>query len=237
MIFKALLLAAGMGTRLRPLTNSIPKCLVKIGGKPILEIWLENLSKAGCEEVIINTHYLSEKVEEYLEGRKFGDMKIITTYEPKLLGTAGTLLKNADFLLGKNCMLIHADNFTDVNLEEFLKFHKDFSIPKKRLLTMMTFTTNNPESCGIVSINNEGIVENFHEKKSTDNGNIANAAIYCFNDYLINFLISKKKNYFDFSEDVIPECINNIQTFHTNSTFIDIGTIDNLELARRKYKN
>ncbi len=226
-----------MGTRLRPLTNSIPKCLVKIGGKPILQIWLENLSKAGCEEVIINTHYLSEKVEEYLEGRKFGDMKIITTYEPKLLGTAGTLLKNADFLLGKNCMLIHADNFTDVNLEEFLKFHKDFSIPKKRLLTMMTFTTNNPESCGIVSINNEGIVENFHEKKSTDNGNIANAAIYCFNDNLINFLISKKKNYFDFSEDVIPECINNIQTFHTNSTFIDIGTIDNLELARRKYKN
>ena len=237
MIFKALLLAAGMGTRLRPLTNSIPKCLVKIGGKPILEIWLENLSKAGCEEVIINTHYLSEKVEEYLEGRKFGDMKIITTYEPKLLGTAGTLLKNANFLLGKNCMLIHADNFTDVNLEEFLKFHKDFSIPKKRLLTMMTFTTNNPESCGIVSINNEGIVENFHEKKSTDNGNIANAAIYCFNDNLINFLISKKKNFFDFSEDVIPECINNIQTFHTNSTFIDIGTIDNLELARRKYKN
>ena len=237
MTFKALLLAAGMGTRLRPLTNSIPKCLVKIGGKPILQIWLENLSKAGCEEVIINTHYLSEKVEEYLEGKKFGDMKIITTYEPKLLGTAGTLLKNANFLLGKNCMLIHADNFTDVNLEEFLKFHKDFSIPKKRLLTMMTFTTNNPESCGIVSINNEGIVENFHEKKSTDNGNIANAAIYCFNDNLINFLISKKKNFFDFSEDVIPECINNIQTFHTNSTFIDIGTIDNLELARRKYKN
>ena len=61
-----------MGTRLRPLTNSIPKCLVKIGGKPILEIWLENLSKAGCEEVIINTHYLSEKVEEYLKVENLG---------------------------------------------------------------------------------------------------------------------------------------------------------------------
>ena len=72
MTFKALLLAAGMGTRLRPLTNNIPKCLVEIGEKPILGIWLENLSKAGCEEVIINTHYLSEKVEEYLKGRKFG---------------------------------------------------------------------------------------------------------------------------------------------------------------------
>ena len=100
-----------------------------------------------------------------MKDRKFGDMKIITSYEPKLLGTAGTLLKNADFLLGKNCMFIHADNFTDVNLEEFLKFHKDFSIPKKRLLTMMTFTTNNPESCGIVSINNEGIVEKISMRK------------------------------------------------------------------------
>ena len=237
MTFKALLLAAGMGTRLRPVTKKIPKCLVEIGKKPILGIWLNNLSKAGCESVLINTHYLSEKVEEYLEGRKFGEMKIVTSYEPKLLGTAGTLLKNADFLLGKNCMFIHADNFTDVNLKEFLKFHKDFSIPKKRLLTMMTFTTNKPESCGIVSINNEGIVENFHEKKSTVNGNIANAAIYCFNDNLINFLLSKKKLYFDFSTDVIPDCINSIQTFHTNSTFIDIGTIHNLKRARRKYKN
>ena len=69
-----------------------------------------------------------------------------------------------------------------------LKFHLKNTIPKKRLFTMMTFTTNNPESCGIVSINNEGIVENFYEKENGENGNIANAAIYCFNDNLINFL-------------------------------------------------
>ena len=237
MTFKALLLAAGMGTRLRPLTNNIPKCLVEIGEKPILGIWLENLYKAGCEEVIINTHYLSEKVEDYLKGKKFGNMKITISYEPKLLGTAGTLLKNANFLLGGNCMFIHADNFTDVNLREFLTFHLKYTKPKERLFTMMTFTTNNPESCGIVSINNEGIVENFYEKEKGENGNIANAAIYCFNDNLINFLLLKNKNYFDFSKDVIPDCINSIQTFHTNSTFIDIGTIDNLERARRKYKN
>jgi len=235
--FKALLLAAGMGTRLRPLTNNIPKCLVEIGEKPILGIWLENLSKAGCEEVIINTHYLSEKVEEYLKSKKFGSMKIHTSFEPKLLGTAGTLIKNADFLLGNNCMFIHADNFTNVNLREFLNFHLKNTKPKKRLFTMMTFTTDYPESCGIVSINNEGIVENFYEKENGKNGNIANAAIYCFNDNLINFLLSKRKSYFDFSTDVIPDCINNIQTFHTNSTFIDIGTIHNLKRARRKYKN
>ena len=95
-----------MGTRLRPLTNNIPKCLVKIGEKPILGIWLENLSKAGCEEVIINTHYLSEMVNEYLKDKEFGNMKIITSYEPKLLGTAGTLINNANYLLGENVMFI-----------------------------------------------------------------------------------------------------------------------------------
>ena len=237
MTFKALLLAAGMGTRLRPVTKKIPKCLVEIGKKPILGIWLENLYKAGCEEVIINTHYLSDKVEEYLKDKEFGNMKIITSYEPKLLGTAGTLLNNADFLLGGYCMFIHADNFTNVNLKEFLKFHLKYTKPKGRLFTMMTFTTDNPESCGIVSINNEGIVKNFYEKEKGENGNIANAAIYCFNDNLINFLLTKNKNYFDFSKDVIPDCINSIQTYHTSSTFIDIGTIDNLERARRKYKN
>ena len=131
--FKALLLAAGLGTRLRPLTNNIPKCLVEIGKKPILEIWLENLSKAGCEAVLINTHYFSDKVEEYLHNKKFGKMKIITSYEPELLGTVGTLIENADFL-DKNCMFIHADNFTDTNLREFLKFHVNYSIPKNDYL-------------------------------------------------------------------------------------------------------
>ena len=69
-------------------------------------------------------------------------MKIITSFEPKLLGTAGTLIKNADFLLGNNCMFIHADNFTNVNLREFLNFHLKYTKPKKRLFTMMTFTTD-----------------------------------------------------------------------------------------------
>ena len=236
MTFRALLLSAGLGTRLRPLTNNVPKCLVKIGEKPILEIWLEILSNAGCEAVLINTHYLSNMVDEYLKDKKFGNMKIITSYEPDLLGTAGTLIRNADFFSGKRCIFIHADNFTDVNLKDFLEFHINYSIPRKMLFTMMTFTTNNPENCGIVSINNEGIVEDFHEKEKGENGNTANAAIYCFEDYFIKFLLSKKKNYFDFSIDVIPECILRIQTFHTNSIFIDIGTKENLEKARRKFK-
>ena len=97
MTFKALLLAAGLGTRLKPITKNIPKCLVRVGNEPILGIWLNNLSKAGCESVLINTHYFSNQVEDYLKKKEFGNMQIVTSYESSLLGTAGTLIKNSDF--------------------------------------------------------------------------------------------------------------------------------------------
>ena len=84
MKFKALLLAAGLGTRLRPKTITTPKCLVKIGNSTLLDIWLTNLKNAGCEAVLINTHHLSDQVENFLEKKEFGDMKITTTYEPEL---------------------------------------------------------------------------------------------------------------------------------------------------------
>ena len=236
MTFKALLLAAGLGTRLKPLTNQIPKCLVKVGNEPILGIWLNNLSKAGCESVLINTHYLSTQVEDYLKEKEFGSMEIITSYESSLLGTAGTLIKNLNFFVGANSMLIHADNFTNTNLQEFMHFHINTTIPKKKLLTMMTFKTDNPRSCGIVRVDSEGIVEKFYEKDKNEHGNIANAAIYCFDDNLIGYLLSMNKKIYDFSKDVIPNILGQIQTYHTNSFLIDIGTFESLMKARNQVK-
>jgi mannose-1-phosphate guanylyltransferase len=93
---KALLLAAGLGTRLRPITEKIPKCLVPINGVPLLDIWLEKLSNIGIEEFLINTHYLHQDVENFISKNKY-KKKIKTTFEEKLLGTAGTLIKNKDF--------------------------------------------------------------------------------------------------------------------------------------------
>ena len=100
----------------------------------------------------------------------------------------------------------------------------------------MTFKTDNPRSCGIVKINNEGIIEKFYEKEEGDHGNIANAAIYCFNDNLIKYLLSKNKNFYDFSKDVIPNILGEIQTYHINSPLIDIGTLESLNKARNKFK-
>ena len=98
----------------------------------------------------------------------------------------------------------------------------------------MKVKTDNPRSCGIVKVNKEGIVEKFYEKDKDYYGNIANAAIYCFDDNLIKYLLSKKENFYDFSKDVIPNLLGEIQTYHTKSLLIDIGTLESLEKARNQ---
>ena len=92
--FKALLLAAGLGTRLGNITTKVPKCLVKVQGKTMLDYWLDKLEAAGCEEVLVNTHYKAEMVENHISHRKKCNMKVTTKFENQLLGTGGTLLAN-----------------------------------------------------------------------------------------------------------------------------------------------
>ncbi|NIM98184.1 MAG: NTP transferase domain-containing protein, partial [candidate division Zixibacteria bacterium] len=95
---KAFLLAAGLGTRLRPLTAATPKILLPINGQPLLEIWLEHLRRHGIREVLINTHWKREKVEAFLEGRQDDHIQVRTYYESSLLGSAGTLLANESWV-------------------------------------------------------------------------------------------------------------------------------------------
>ena len=93
----ALLLAAGLGSRLRPITNNTPKCLVPINGKPLLEYWLENIFNSGINECLINTHYLNNKVDDYVANSKY-KKKIKLVFEKNLLGNAGSLKNIIDFL-------------------------------------------------------------------------------------------------------------------------------------------
>ena len=108
---KALLLAAGLGTRLRPLTSSIPKCLVSIGQKPLLQHWMESLAYSGqFDTVIVNTHYLAEKVEQFCSSYQ-SPISIELSYESELLGPGGTLLRHREVLSRGDCLVAHADNF------------------------------------------------------------------------------------------------------------------------------
>ncbi len=221
MNLRALLLSAGLGTRLRPLTLKTPKCLVKIAGKPLLEIWLEQLEELQCEEVIINTHYLANQVEEFLLRRQ-GSLRIKIKYEPELLGTAGTLIANRNFFQDSTGLLLHSDNLTTTALKEFLKAHRNK--PKDCLLTMMTFKTSNPSNCGIVKTDERAVLQEFYEKVPNPPGNIANSAIYLFDTPFIQWLERQNHNISDFSTEIIPKLIGKIYTWQTNDFFMDIGT-------------
>ena len=119
---KALLLSAGFGKRLLPITKNTPKCLVKIKNKPLLSIWLEKLNECSINNILINTHYLSEQVNDFVKHSLFRD-KIDIVFEKNLLGSGGTLITNLDYFLGEDCIMIHADNYSLQNLDEFIDAH------------------------------------------------------------------------------------------------------------------
>lgn len=227
---RTLLLAAGLGTRLQPITLKKPKCLVTIGGKPLLERWLKSLESCGCTDALINTHYLAEQVQSFLDKRPRTKLNIQSSYEAELLGTAGTLLKNQSFFNNCTGLLIHADNATDFNLLELLNAHKNR--PDHCLLTMLTFRSNNPQSCGIVEVDKQGIVEAFYEKVKNPPGNLANGAIYAFDSEFINTLNSLNMPTRDLSTEVLPKLIGKIATYHTERILIDIGTPEKLKEAQ-----
>ena len=226
---KAILLAAGYGTRLRPITLETPKCLVEVNNKPLLMHWLEKLENLGCSEVIINTHYLNKKVEKFLENFHSEKITLKIIYEPEILGTAGTLINNLDFFGDSIGLLIHADNYTCENLFGFIDAH--INRPKDCLLSMLTFTTDNPSSCGIIKKDKYGRVLNFYEKSEQNHGNCANGAIYAFDKPFIMNLRKYPKETIDFSLDVLPSLMGKIYSWHTNSFYIDIGTEKSLQKA------
>jgi len=222
---KTLLLAAGLGSRLRPITNDSPKCLVPINGKPLLQIWLERLSKAGFGPFLINTHYLSEKVEEFVLNSEFKDC-VTLVHEKSLLGTAGTLIQNVDFFDGDG-LVLHADNLCYANLVDFRLQHENR--PQGCHASMMTFITEDPSSCGIVKLDQSKVVVEFHEKSVANNGNLANAAIYIFSKEILSKIRHMELN--DISLDLLPMMLGSIYSIETDSLMIDVGTIENYRKA------
>jgi len=230
---KALLLAAGLGARLRPLTNTIPKCLVPINGKPLLYYWLAMLDAAGVKPILVNLHYFADKVRDYIRESGFKEV-VETVYEENLLGTAGTLFKNRGFFLNETLMLIHADNLSKFDVKAFIERHKNR--PAHCEITMMTFTTHTPESCGIVELDEGGVVKAFHEKVENPPGNLANGAVYILEPSIFSFLQNLGKEVIDFSTEVLPNYIGQIYTFYNNTYHRDIGTMESYETALEEHK-
>ncbi len=231
---KALLLAAGFGTRLLPLTSTTPKCLVPIGGKPLLQHWLESLA-ASCqfEEVIINTHYLAEKVDQFFSSYA-PPIDIDLSYESKLLGPGGTLLRHRDQLTSGDFLVAHADNFSLISWQEFLDAYH--SRPDHCVGLMMTFESDDPSSCGIVQTDAQGIVTAMHEKVQSPPGRLANAATFLFSPKVFEIIDRlDPATVFDISQDIIPSLCGHLATYENTSYHRDIGTLKALSQAREDH--
>ena len=230
---KPILLAAGSGERLRPFTSVLPKCLMPINGVPLLEYWLASIHELGFEDALVNVCYRSADVIAFLSRPRFSSW-VTYSKEKHLLGTAGTIRENQDFLGDSSCFLIHADNWCCCDFKSFLDYHQ-YERPKDTSITMMTFTSDHPQSCGIVETDYRGVVIRFHEKTENPPGNKANAAIYLIEPNVIEW-INNNNQVTDFSTEVIPAFIGNIATWHNHSINRDIGTIDSLLRAQLDLK-
>ena len=228
---KALLLSAGRGERLRPLTDNWPKCLMPIRGIPLLGYWLRKFSLAGLDKVFVNTHWQCDPVFGYLNIAEHGVL-VEPIYEPCLLGTAGTLRLLKNELNDDSFIVAHGDNYTDLDLNRLIDFHGSHNKP----ISMVTFQTRYPERSGIVEISSEGILIDFHEKVANPPSNNANAAIYVF-DPIVLEVIMKDETILDISVDLIPRFLGNIKCFSHNGFNIDIGSSKELVRAQKNQIN
>jgi mannose-1-phosphate guanylyltransferase len=223
-----LLLAAGVGSRLAPITATTPKCLVMINGRPLLDYWLELLFEAGIERVLINTHYLSEQVDAHVRASRWAP-RIDLVHEAELLGTGGTVLANRAWFQGQPFVLAHADNLTDFDVAGLIAAHR--TRPSGHLMTMLGFRTDDPRSCGILELDDRNTVVAFHEKVEHPPGDLANGAVYVFEPEVIEAIGSLGTPVVDLSTQIIPRFLGRIFCVETSGYHRDIGTLESLGRA------
>jgi len=226
---KVLLLAGGLGTRLKPLTDSMPKCLIDIAGKPLIQYWFDCFANAQLLDVRINNHHLPQMVRDYIDMQnQTGMFNVSEAYEPKLLGSAGTVHANRDFV-GEDdlCVIVYADNLSNVDLGEMIQYHKSHNDP----MTMLLFKTDYPSKCGIATLDDDLRVIDFVEKPQNPTGNLANAGIYVLDGKAYHEIADM--NVFDLGFDVLPKFINRMRGWAWQGYHRDIGTHESLEQAKK----
>ncbi len=155
---KALILAAGLGTRLLPYTKNRPKSLFPIAGRPLLDIIIHNLHHAGCNGVMINTHHLHEKIQAHITRQTY-PIPVFTRHEPKILGTGGAIKNVADFWDDAPFMVINSDIVTDIDLKKVYAFHQSHLHPA-------TLVLYDDPSFNSVEIDGHGFITDFYERPS-----------------------------------------------------------------------
>jgi mannose-1-phosphate guanylyltransferase len=231
---RALLLAAGIGSRLRPLTNVTPKCLVRVHDRPLLDYWLDLVFEGGIERALLNTHWLAEQVRAHVENSPWRS-RIDLVHEDELLGTGGTVLANRTWFGNQPFLVAHADNLTDFDVAGLIAAHTNR--PTGCIMTMLAFRTDDPRSCGVLEVDRESRVLAFHEKVENPPGNLANGAVYIFEPDVIDDIAQLGRSVVDLSTEIIPNYLGRILCVETSGYHRDIGNPESLRRAHLEFKH
>ncbi|MBN2075013.1 MAG: nucleotidyltransferase family protein [Dehalococcoidales bacterium] len=230
-IEKAMILAAGKGTRLRPLTSAVPKCLLPVGNTPIVKHYLRWLKSYGIRKVAVNLHHKGDEIKAALGDGSSYDIDIHYSPEEVLLGTAGGVKRMEDFFT-QAFYVVYGDTISDVDLSSLAEFHRQ----KQALMTIVLFEAANTRDTGIVEIDEDGKVTGFTEKplKGEEHSNLSNGGIYILEPDIFNYITDE--GFSDFGFDVIPRLIGEKVPVYgyllgQDEYLIDIGTIEKYRQA------
>ena len=226
---KAMILAAGKGTRLLPLTKNLPKCLMPLAGRPLIDWQLSWLKKHGVTECAINLHHLPEQVRAHCgDGAAFG-LHVEYSFEPELLGTAGAVKKVSDFFVDAPFLVIYGDNFSQWNLQGLKTAHEN----NGGIATIAVHWREDVSQSGVVKMNNEGRITGFVEKPSSDvvPGHLVNAGFYYLNPDIFYYI--PEGEFCDFAHHVFPTIMKSGGKVYAVKMDAPIIGIDTKEAYRR----
>lgn len=226
---KAFLLAAGNGTRLRPLTDTVPKCLLPIQGKPLLGIWLDLCRAHGVGEVLINAHAHSAAVKKYAAENHRG-LSIRVFEEKTLLGSAGTLRENREWAAGDSeFWILYGDVLTCANLTRMLEIHHRLRQPA----TIGVYEVGNPTECGIVTPDANGIVSEFMEKPAHPRSNLAFAGLMIATPEIFEMIPPESPA--DIGFHVLPKLVGKMAAYSIPEYLVDIGTPEKYAMVQKTW--
>jgi mannose-1-phosphate guanylyltransferase len=226
---KAFLLAAGHGTRLRPLTDHQPKCLLPIKGKPLLAIWLEQCHRFGIGEVLVNIHSRAAQVRQFLE-RQGNGVHVQVVEEPALRGSAGTLRANASWVAKEEYFWVfYADVLTRTDLASMLKMH----MTKRPAATLGVYRVPHPERCGIVQLGKDEMIREFVEKPTRPASDLAFSGLMIATPKLLAAIPPWEPC--DIGFDLLPRLGGRMLAYRISDYLIDIGTPETYQHAQETW--
>lgn len=224
-----MIFAAGLGTRLRPITDSVPKAMVSVGGEPLLKIILDRCKKSGVEEVVVNVHYLSDVIVQFLSSYDAGGMKIFISDESdEILETGGGLVKAKDYFLNAGPFLVcNADILTNIDIQKFYQYHiekggiatlavRDRKTSRKLLFDDQFRLKGRADG----SVGQEWAFSGYHIINPVIFQNITREGKFSITDWYMDICLNSEIYGYDHSEDI----------------WIDVGTVEKLEEANRVYE-